>query len=77
MPSTIVSQEDHLQVRNKDDYRMFSVVCVLHIVLFNCIGNNICDAFLLGSHPSETEHCGWNEDNCSKTSIWSMPQPNI
>lgn len=33
MPSTIVSQEDHLQVRNKDDYRMFSVACVLHIVL--------------------------------------------
>lgn len=33
MPSTIVLQEDHLQVRNKDDYLMFRVVCMLHIVL--------------------------------------------
>lgn len=70
MPLTIVLQEDHLQVRNKDDFQMvYCCVCVANssFVVFNCISNNISDAFVFGSHPSETEHCGWNEDNCSKT----------
>lgn len=29
------------------------------------------------SNPPDTEHRWWNEDNCSKTWIWSIPQPDI
>lgn len=65
MPLVMGLQEDHLQVELVmfDGFRIF---CVLHVLfLLNLIALMSVTCFM-GSFPSETEYCGWNEDNSSE-----------
>lgn len=67
MPLVTGLQEDHLQVEIMTQSFDGSISVVFCMYNFCCIRLlYVYDMCFMGSFPSQTEYCGWNEDDSSE-----------